>query len=251
MSTSRFYRNILAILVAATLVSASPSPTDACTRALYVAKNGTVIVGRSMDWGEDMASNMWVLPRGMKRDGRGGNNTISWESKYGSLIVSAYDIGTAIRTQALVMIGVAIMWNGRVSRLPRLLIDRMDVMPKDGRFFWRTSDQAVCTGTPNEEIPRDYFRTAIDSGDDLTGLVIPGRQLPELTVGLDPIGGHHVPFLRKSHGERTAGNRGRTPQWWLGSDPEMRGPGNRADPQDQLHDQPAPATCWTRRQAGR
>ena len=66
-----------------------------CTRALYVAKDGTVIVGRSMDWGEDMMSNMWVLPRGMKRDGRGGKNTISWESKHGSLIVTAYDIGTA------------------------------------------------------------------------------------------------------------------------------------------------------------
>ena len=31
----------------------------------------------------------------MKRDGRGGKNTISWVSKYGSLIVTAYDIGTA------------------------------------------------------------------------------------------------------------------------------------------------------------
>ena len=90
-----FYRNPLAVLVAALLVSASPGPTEACTRALYVAKDGTVIVGRSMDWGEDMHSNMWVLPRGMKRDGRGGKNTVSWESKYGSLIVSAYDIGTA------------------------------------------------------------------------------------------------------------------------------------------------------------
>ena len=29
------------------------------------------------------------------RDGRGGKNTISWESKYVSLIVTAYDIGTA------------------------------------------------------------------------------------------------------------------------------------------------------------
>jgi len=36
-----------------------------------------------------------MLPRGMKRDGRGGKNTISWVSKYGSLIVTAYDIGTA------------------------------------------------------------------------------------------------------------------------------------------------------------
>jgi len=93
--TIRLSRHPVAVLVAATLVSANPGPTDACTRALYVAKDGTVIVGRSMDWGEDMLSNMWVLPRGMTRDGRGGANTISWTSKYGSLIVTAYDIGTA------------------------------------------------------------------------------------------------------------------------------------------------------------
>jgi len=85
---------VLAIL-AAIVVSAAPAPAEACTRALYVAKDGTVIVGRSMDWGEDMMSNMWVLPRGMKRDGRGGKNTISWVSKYGSLVTTAYDIGTA------------------------------------------------------------------------------------------------------------------------------------------------------------
>lgn len=95
MHMTRSSRSPLAALVAAVLVSASPLSTEACTRALYVAKDGSVIVGRSMDWGEDMASNMWVLPRGMKRDGRGGKNTISWESKYGSLIVTAYDIGTA------------------------------------------------------------------------------------------------------------------------------------------------------------
>ena len=95
MRTIDSCQKFLAVLVAATLVSATSRPTEACTRALYVAKDGTVIVGRSMDWGEDMHSNMWVLPRGMKRDGRGGKNTISWESRYGSLIVTAYDIGTA------------------------------------------------------------------------------------------------------------------------------------------------------------
>lgn len=95
MLTHRSYRNGFAVLVATTLAITSPDSTEACTRALYVAKDGTVIVGRSMDWGEDMMSNMWVLPRGMQRDGRGGKNTISWESKYGSLIVTAYDIGTA------------------------------------------------------------------------------------------------------------------------------------------------------------
>lgn len=85
----------LILAIAAAVLSAAPAPLAACTRVLYVAKDGTVITGRSMDWGEDMASNMWVLPRGMKRDGRGGKNTPAWESKYGSLIVSAYDIGTA------------------------------------------------------------------------------------------------------------------------------------------------------------
>jgi penicillin V acylase-like amidase (Ntn superfamily) len=95
MRTHNLYRASMSAFIAVTFLSASLAPAEACTRALYVSKEGTVIVGRSMDWGEDMSSNMWVLPRGMKRDGRGGKNTIAWESKYGSLIVSAYDIGTA------------------------------------------------------------------------------------------------------------------------------------------------------------
>ena len=79
-----------------TVVSAvGTAPTTACTRVLYVARDGTVITGRSMDWGEDLKSNMWVLPRGMKRDGMGGKNSIEWESRYGSLIVTGYDIGTS------------------------------------------------------------------------------------------------------------------------------------------------------------
>jgi len=95
MKTDRALRGAALGLIASVALSIIPDPVTACTRALYVAKDGTVIVGRSMDWGEDMMSNMWVLPRGMKRDGRGGKNTISWESRYGSLIVTAYDIGTA------------------------------------------------------------------------------------------------------------------------------------------------------------
>jgi penicillin V acylase-like amidase (Ntn superfamily) len=85
---------LIHLLMVTLLLFAAPIVADACTRVLYVAQDGTIIVGRSMDWGEDMHSNMWVLPRGMKRDGMGGANSISWESVYGSLIVSGYDIGT-------------------------------------------------------------------------------------------------------------------------------------------------------------
>jgi penicillin V acylase-like amidase (Ntn superfamily) len=81
-------------LVALISTLAIQTPIAACSRAVYVAKDGTVLTGRSMDWGEDMHSNMWVLPRGMKRDGMGGKYSIQWESKYGSLVVSAYDIGS-------------------------------------------------------------------------------------------------------------------------------------------------------------
>jgi penicillin V acylase-like amidase (Ntn superfamily) len=94
MHSKHLSRNSLHALMVLLLIFAAPILADACTRVLYVAKDGTIIVGRSMDWGEDMHSNMWVLPRGMKRDGMGGVNSVRWESKYGSLIVSGYDIGT-------------------------------------------------------------------------------------------------------------------------------------------------------------
>lgn len=95
MHKNKFHQSLVIALIGLLVYSSTPLPAAACTRVLYVAKDGTVITGRSMDWTEDLKSNMWVLPRGMKRDGMGGNNSISWESKYGSLIVSGYDIGTS------------------------------------------------------------------------------------------------------------------------------------------------------------
>ena len=67
----------------------------ACTRVLYTAPDGTVITGRTMDWAEDMRSNLWAFPRGMERAGGGGRQTPRWRSRYGSVVVSGYDMGTA------------------------------------------------------------------------------------------------------------------------------------------------------------
>ncbi len=41
-----------------------------------------------------MLSNLWVFPRGMARTGAAGPRSLEWTSKYGSLIVSGYDIST-------------------------------------------------------------------------------------------------------------------------------------------------------------
>jgi penicillin V acylase-like amidase (Ntn superfamily) len=53
-----------------------------------------MITGRSMDWKEDMHSNLWMFPRGITRDGRSGPNSIKWTSKYGSVAVAGYEVGT-------------------------------------------------------------------------------------------------------------------------------------------------------------
>ena len=66
----------------------------ACTRAVYLGKNDDVITARTMDWKNDVETNLWVFPAGMKRNGLGGKNSIEWTSKYGSVIASGYDVST-------------------------------------------------------------------------------------------------------------------------------------------------------------
>jgi penicillin V acylase-like amidase (Ntn superfamily) len=68
---------------------------EACTRVVYLGANGEVITGRSMDWKSDIATNLWVFPRGMERSGEAGPNSLKWVSKYGSVIASAFDISTS------------------------------------------------------------------------------------------------------------------------------------------------------------
>jgi choloylglycine hydrolase len=59
------------------------------------SNNGVaVVVARSMDWVEDMKSNLWLFPCGIKRDGLAGQSSLTWTSKYGSVITSAYDIAS-------------------------------------------------------------------------------------------------------------------------------------------------------------
>lgn len=47
-----------------------------------------------MDWKLDLATNLWALPRGVKRDGRAGANSVEWTAKYGSVVATGYDICT-------------------------------------------------------------------------------------------------------------------------------------------------------------
>nr|WP_261344600.1 linear amide C-N hydrolase [Gimesia maris] len=66
-----------------------------CTRAVYLGPEGETVTGRTMDWKEDLQSNLWIFPRGMSRDGGLGDASLSWNSQYGSVVASLYEGGTA------------------------------------------------------------------------------------------------------------------------------------------------------------
>ena len=77
----------LALLAAATAA-------DACTRAVYQGRDGLVVTGRTMDWKEEIGTNLYLFPRGMERAGYDRGSTIRWRAKYGSVVASAYDFAT-------------------------------------------------------------------------------------------------------------------------------------------------------------
>lgn len=94
MPAFKLNQTLAALCVGATSLLSFSVPADACTRAVYVGENGLVITGRSMDWKDHIPANIWVFPQGMEREGEVGPNSITWTSKYGSVITSSFDIAT-------------------------------------------------------------------------------------------------------------------------------------------------------------
>jgi penicillin V acylase-like amidase (Ntn superfamily) len=68
---------------------------DACSRVVWIGPGGWVITGRNMDWSDDMKSRLWILPRGIRREGLTSHNPLRWTSRYGSVVVSSYDIAAS------------------------------------------------------------------------------------------------------------------------------------------------------------
>ncbi len=88
--------NMLFVLIlSAAMNLLSTLETTACTRVVYQGPENTIITARSMDWKDEIPANMWIFPRGMQRNGEVGPNSITWKSRYGSVILTAFDISTA------------------------------------------------------------------------------------------------------------------------------------------------------------
>jgi penicillin V acylase-like amidase (Ntn superfamily) len=79
-------QRLLAAVLGSSLAAWSLQPSLACSRAVCFGLEGQTVTGRSMDWLEDMQTNLWIFPRGMERDGGMGNQGLQWTSKYGSVV---------------------------------------------------------------------------------------------------------------------------------------------------------------------
>lgn len=92
MMKKLFFKALTCVLISPFLIQPS---IEACTRIVFAAPDDVVITARSMDWAEDMHSDLWIFPKGIARNGAAGENSIKWSSKYGSVITSGYNAGTA------------------------------------------------------------------------------------------------------------------------------------------------------------
>lgn len=127
-----------------------------CTRALYVGDQNLVITGRTMDWKEDMKTNLYMFPRGMERKAALTDNAVKWTSKYGSVVAAGYDLGTADGMNE----------KGLVANLLFLVESEYtrpnDTRPVMGLAFWAqyvldnfaTVDEAIA------DLQKDWFRIA-------------------------------------------------------------------------------------------
>jgi choloylglycine hydrolase len=91
---NRLIASVVAALPAVACLLLAPSVSNACTRCIYLGPSGTVVVARSMDWEEDPGTDLYSFPRGMRRDGAAGPNSIAWTSKYGSVVCGFYGVAT-------------------------------------------------------------------------------------------------------------------------------------------------------------
>lgn len=66
-------------------------PAESCSRVLWSDNGKAVVAGRNMDWFMPMPVNLYALPRGIKRDGMTGKQTLKWTAKYGTVLAESSD----------------------------------------------------------------------------------------------------------------------------------------------------------------
>lgn len=129
-------------------------PADACTRAVYIGPDQMVITGRTMDWKEDIMSNIYVFPRGIQRAGHNKEKTVNWTSKYGSVVATGYDMGTCDGMNEKGLVASMLYLPESVYSLPE------DTRPVMGISIWTqyVLDNFATVREAVDELKKETFR---------------------------------------------------------------------------------------------
>ncbi|MEA5001679.1 MAG: linear amide C-N hydrolase [Endomicrobiaceae bacterium] len=85
----RFRKICFVLCTAAIFFFYADDFVSACSRVLSADNGQAVLVGRNMDWPENVDSALWFLPKGIKRSGLSEGKSLAWSAKYDSLIVAS------------------------------------------------------------------------------------------------------------------------------------------------------------------
>jgi choloylglycine hydrolase len=81
-------KSLLSVAIVAALTVTQATSVRACTGIRLIAKDGSSVYGRTMEWGAfDLKSRVAIIPRGYKFTGLTpeGHNGKSWKAKYGAI----------------------------------------------------------------------------------------------------------------------------------------------------------------------
>lgn len=143
---------IMSLLSIMTIAAADDAA--ACTRVVYVGDNNEVITGRTLDWKEPIGTNLYVMPRGMEREGYDQPNTIKWKSKYGSVVSVGYDVGVNEGMNEKGLVCNLLYLPGTVYSLPN------DTRPYISTSVWAqyVLDNFATTSEAVAELKKDKFQ---------------------------------------------------------------------------------------------
>ncbi len=90
----RPFRRIIINVVAASALLTQSLPSQACTGIRLIAKDGSVVHARTLEFGLDLKSNVLVIPRGYARTGEtpDGARGLAYTSKYASVGANGVDL---------------------------------------------------------------------------------------------------------------------------------------------------------------
>jgi choloylglycine hydrolase len=110
MKAGRISGKIIAVVLASVLtIAAVALPVLACTGITLTALDGSVVFGRTLEWGSfDLHSRVTVIPRGYKYTAHmpGGESGLAWTGKYGVVGIDA--VGKDIVVEGMNEKGLAV-----------------------------------------------------------------------------------------------------------------------------------------------